>query len=270
MGFLKFVLGFILVILIPVYPIVLHMIYQIIKGYIKGETIDPLPSTGKLGFFHRLYIKFPIQFVMDLFNRDPNDFQEYGLRMICGEQGSGKTTALVYLLGIWKNRYPEMKIMTNMGYLEEDASLNHWKDITSIKNGRHGVAVCIDEIQTWFSSLQSKDFPVEMLSEISQQRKQRKVIVGTAQVFSRIAKPIREQTHKVYLPMTLFGCLTIVRETHAKYWDNEEQKFKRYTGMFFFVHDAELRSKFNTFQRIEKYSEEGFKSDAERASFLLD
>lgn len=264
MGALNVIFKVILVLFSPLYPIVFVSIIELIIRRFKGQRIHPLPSVNKEGFIYRLYFKFPRQLIEDLINRDPHDFNEYGLRMICGEQGSGKSITVAYLLGVWKQRYPSMKIVTNMGYQNEDGQITHWKDIIENKNDSYGVAVVLDEIQTWFSSLQSKDFPVEMLTEVSQQRKQRKCILGTAQVFSRISKPIREQTTKVYMPMTLFGCLTIVRETHAKYWDNENQVFKRYTGLFFYVHDKALRDTFDTFARIEKYKDEGFKSDNER------
>ncbi len=131
-------------------------------------------------------------------------------------------------------------------------------------NGKYGVVNVIDEIQSWFSSLQSKDFPPEMLGEISQQRKQRKVIVGTAQVFGRVAKPIREQTSFVYLPFTIAGCLTIVRVSKPIYYDEQTFTFKKYIRTYFFVHTPILRNSFDTYKRIQNYSKDGFKTDLER------
>ena len=227
-----------------------------------------MPSVKKESILKRIYIKFPKRFIDDMLNQVPDDFNEYGIRMVCGEQGSGKTITVVYLLMQWAKRYEKMQVITNMNYKHQDAALTHWKDIMGINNGTKGVAVVIDEIQTWFSSLQSKDFPIEMLTELSQQRKQRKVILGTAQVFSRIGKPIREQTHVVYVPKTYFGCLTVVRITKSIYWDDQNQEFKKYDGMFFFVHDDEIRSAFDTYQKIEKYKEQGFKADSERIAML--
>jgi energy-coupling factor transporter ATP-binding protein EcfA2 len=198
-----------------------------------------------------------------MINRKDYEFKEYGIHMVCGEQGSGKTTTVVYLLNKWKKLYPFVQISSNMDYKYQDGEINHWKDIVHSSNGVLGKIEVIDEIQTWFSSLQSKDFPPEMLQEVSQQRKQRKAIIGTAQIFSRMSKPLREQTHFIYLPMTLFGCLTIVRKSHIKYWNDEKQKFTQYTGMFFFVHNKELRDSFDTYKKIEKYSKDGFKSESE-------
>lgn len=219
------------------------------------------PRVRMPGVFYRIFWMFPRQFIDDFFNRDPDEFKEHGLHMFCGEQGAGKTISLVHKLQELKGRYPRSKVRTNMNYLKEDGAITHWKELVQNENGVHGQIEVLDEIQTWFSSLQSKDFPPEMITEISQQRKQRKMIIGTAQVFSRIAKPIREQTTFVYLPLTILGCLTWVRVSKPQYWDDENQRFKRFIRHYFFVHTKEIRDAFDTYQKIEKYKKEGFKDD---------
>jgi hypothetical protein len=219
------------------------------------------PTYKKPGIFKRLFWQFPRQFIDDMFHRKPDEFKEHGLHMWCGEQGSGKTTSVVAKLLELEKRYPKAKFRTNMNYTKQDGEITHWKDLVHNDNGIYGQVEVIDEIQTWFNSIQSKNFPPEMITEISQQRKQRKMIVGTAQVFSRIAKPIREQTTFVYLPMTILGCLTIVRVSKPQFWDDEKQTFKRFIRTEFFVHTKEVRDAFDTYKKIEKYKEEGFKDE---------
>lgn len=244
------------VVLLILISLLVNFIYFSIKGYrLKGK----VPAVKRDGVLKRIFIKFPRRLVLDMFSRDPLAFQEHGLHLFCGEQGAGKTIALVEMIQRWRQRYPKMQVYTNMSLRGEDGQINHWKDILEHNNGEYGVVEVIDEIQTWFSSLDSKDFPPEMITEISQQRKQRKAIVGTAQVFSRIAKPIREQATYIYLPMTIFGCLTVVRKTKSEWWDNEKQKFKRYCGFYFFVHDESIRESYDTLKKIEKYSKRGFR-----------
>lgn len=254
----------ILIILSPVLIIVtidailvlLHIIMEIKKGkkIIKSES-----KYKKTSIFKKIIIQFPKQLALDIVNRNPNHFREYGLHMFCGEQGCGKTVAVVEMLHRMKEIYPKVKIRTNMGYKYEDEPIYSWRQLVKNENGEFGQIEVIDEIQAWFSSMESKDFPPEMLTEISQQRKQRKMIVGTAQVFSRIAKPIREQTTFVYIPMTILGCLTIVRKTKPQYWDDEKQVFKRYIGTYFFVHTDKIREAYDTYKKIERYSKKGFK-----------
>lgn len=49
--------------------------------------------------------------------------------------------------------------------------------LKEIENGEEGVLYLIDEIHLEFNSLESKNIPIEVIIEISQQRKQRKHIV---------------------------------------------------------------------------------------------
>ena len=62
-----------------------------------------------------------------------------------------------------------------------------------VNNGEYGVIFFIDEFHLELNSLESKNIDIDVMVEISQQRKQRKHIVGTSQVFMRLAKPLREQ-----------------------------------------------------------------------------
>jgi len=241
--------------------IIIRLFWQVKK---HKKRLPKVGSYKRRGFFQRIFIDFPRQFVDDRFGREDYEFNEYGIHMVCGEQGSGKTTTVVYLLQKWQQLYPRCKVATNMGYKFQQDALTDHIGIVGRTNGKQGQIEVIDEIQTWFSSLNSKNFPVEMLTEISQQRKQRKCIMGTAQVFSRMAKPLREQTHFVYLPMTWFGCITIVRKSHIKHWNDEKQKFSKYTGFFFFVHNKKLRDSFDTYLKIEDYKTKGFKAESER------
>jgi hypothetical protein len=41
----------------------------------------------------------------------------------------------------------------------EDYPLTSWEELTLDTNGIYGEIDCIDEIQNWFSSNQSKNFP---------------------------------------------------------------------------------------------------------------
>lgn len=242
-------------------PIVFMIAVNYFKGILSGRKVAQLPKHlryKKKGFLRRLVIDFPKQYVEDLFNRDPFDFDEHGLHMFCGRQGAGKTIAMTDLIMRWQKRYPLLQVFTNMGFKHEQGVIEHWKHVVGFNNGTRGAVMTIDEIQTWFSSNQSKNFPPEMITEISQQRKQRKCILGSAQVFSRIAKPIREQTTYVYMPQTYFGCLTIVRVTRPEFWDDEKQEFKKYLKTYFFVHDDALRDAYDTYHKIEKYKEDGF------------
>lgn len=71
--------------------------------------------------------------------------------------------------------------------------------LKNLENGYYGVIYLIDEIHLEFNSLESKNIDIEVMIEVSQQRKQRKHIIGTSQVYGRLAKPFREQIRNVVL-----------------------------------------------------------------------
>ena len=216
--------------------------------------------------FRRLFVQLPEILARDKLYADPNRFQEYGIHLIEGRQGSGKTMTAVYLLRKWEKHYPKMKVYTNFQYDHKDGHLQTFDDLINSENGIYGVANVLDEIQTWLSSVDSKNVPPEMLAEISQQRKQTKAIIGTVQVFGRVAKPLREQAHFIYSPKTFLGCLTIVRMAYPDDYDPEKNKFKRHHGFFFFVHTKELRECYDTYEKINRYKETTFTQN----SFLAD
>ena len=55
--------------------------------------------------------------------------------------------------------------------------------LKNLENGYFGVIYLIDEIHLEFNSLESKNIDIEVMIEVSQQRKQRKHIIGTSQVY---------------------------------------------------------------------------------------
>lgn len=255
------------ILLILVSPFLVSGLGFFLFRYFKGDRV-PKSEVGTYhrmnhgSFFKRLFWDFPKAFINDLFTRDPDFFKPYGVHMIAGEQGSGKTVTVAYLLLKYQEMYPQLKVKTNFNYRYQTGEITHWKDLVNSNNGTFGEIDVIDEIQNWFSSLQSKDFPPEMLSEVTQQRKQRKMILGTAQVFSRVAKPLREQVFLLYEPITLFRCLTIVKVTKPVISPTDGQADKKkFKSLFFFVHNKRIRECYDTYLKVEKMAEGGFKPD---------
>lgn len=263
-SFLFWIFGIICLILLP---FLISMLFWFLHYYFKYDMRFKKGEYHFVGYgskLKRLFIEFPKQFILDKFNNDPDEFKEYGVHIIAGKQGSGKSITLTYLLLRYQEMYPKLQVITNYYYANENSHISHWRDLINYTNDKYGVIVVLDEIQNWFNSLQSKDFPVEMLTEITQQRKQRKMIIGTSQVFSRIAKPIREQTYMLYEPTVLFGCITFVRKYDVTTDVDGQASSKKYRGCFFFVQNEKLRNSFDTYRKVENLSQEGFKSENEQ------
>jgi len=91
-----------------------------------------------------------------------------------------------------------------------------------------------------------------VFTEISQQRKQRKVIIGTSQLFTRLAKPFREQCDNVIVCKTWFGVLTF--QTAYDGMTLEEDFSGKLSGDVkrkgFFIHDQKIRTAFDTYQKV--------------------
>lgn len=213
----------------------------------------------KPGFFKRIFVDLPHQFVDDMFDRDPEFFKYQGLVVFEGRQGSGKTMSMVEFITRMQEEYPLAKCTTNFGYVNQDKELKDYKMLMSYKNDIQGVIVGMDELQNWFSSNDSKNFPPEMLTVITQNRKNRRIILGTSQNFYLLAKAIRSQATEVRRCTTLFGCLTIVKRVEP-FLDSEGnvQEWKN-RGMYFFVHNKKLRESYDTYRVIENLNKSGFK-----------
>lgn len=212
----------------------------------------------KLNFFYRLFILFPRQFAYDRFHSSPDDFAYKGFHVFCGEQGSGKTIAAVEFIRRMQNEFPLSKCITNFGLETENAELTKWQQLLTYNNGSHGVIVGIDEVQNWFASGKNT-LPEQMLEVVTQNRKNRRIIVSTSQVFTRMAKGLREQCTVMYEPTTYLGCLTrVVRKKPILDSEGNVEKYMR-LGSYFFVHDKVLRDAYDTYKVIHALAKDGFK-----------
>lgn len=264
---LKFISKICVYFCISIAPFVVFVVAFLLYWRFIGK-IEPIKNEkGKYrerNFLIRLFIDFPKQLAHDLITIDPNTFREYGMHLLCGEQGSGKTTLMAYLVRKYKTIYPRVIVRSNFSCSMQDYELTSWEDLTLDTNGIYGEIDCIDEIQNWFSSNQSKNFPPDMLTIITQQRKVRRCILATSQVFTRVAKPIRENTYLMYYPFTVAGCITFVRVYKPVLDEQGNLKERKLRKFFFFVHDEELRSMFDSYKTICTLRDSGFKPLSEQ------
>ena len=131
------------------------------------------------------------------FYRDnPFYFEPSGIWVYCGSQGSGKSLSATKTLKSLCKEYPKALVCSNMSISGLDRDIipfTQYEQLSEITNGIYGVIYLIDEIHVLWNSLESKNIPISEMAIFAQMRKDRRVILGTSQVYSRIAKPIREQ-----------------------------------------------------------------------------
>lgn len=128
------------------------------------------------------------------YSGEKKDFPYQGIWIFSGSQGSGKTLLLMECVKKMHHEFPDAIIVSNISIFGVPCipytGLNCFSDLD---NGSKGLIFVIDEIQTLYSSLESAKMPVTDLTIWSQNRKNRRVILGTSQRFTRVIKGIREQ-----------------------------------------------------------------------------
>lgn len=201
----------------------------------------------------------------DLKNSKNKDyFKPSGVSVYVGWQGGGKTLSAVYHVDRLMSIFPKCKLVTNIIFnndlIDYSDRIIYFQSVdelaeklVKVNNGECGVIYLIDEIQTYFNALDSKNIPPYVFTEISQQRKQRKLIIGTSQLWDRMAKPFREQANYEIRCNTLFNVLTVqtVIDAHTLKMDDKTGRsvgnvIKR--GWFF--HNRRLRNMYDTYQKV--------------------
>lgn len=224
------------------------------------------------GFFTKVF-KFMLFKFKDILHaiKHGKSFEEYGMTLMVGDQGSGKSMALTEYLERIRKDYPKALIVTNYGYMHQHREFNDWNDFFDIRNGADGVVFALDEIQNEFNSNAWKNFPEELLSEITQQRKQKVKIVATAQVWNDVAVQLRRQTLYVTECTTLGKRWTFTRTYRRRDYERA-QNFAEGTSKVTkvesrsFIQNEYLRSLYDTEKKIERLSRTRFLSKKERGA----
>lgn len=128
-----------------------------------------------------------------MFKKD-DGFPYGGLWVFTGAQGAGKTLLLMHMAREIHEQYPKALIVTNISIFGIPCiPYQGIEDFDKYVNGSDGVIFIIDEIQALFSSLESAKMPLSQVTAWCQNRKNRRLILGTTQRYTRMAKPVREQ-----------------------------------------------------------------------------
>lgn len=219
-------------------------------------TVDKL----RLPYIRYKYLDLFRWLLVDFLERDKHrgEFKEYGFTFFVGRQGAGKTVSMVRYLEVMKEKYPDCIIVTNFQYYRSDYIMTDWRDLLTIRNGEKGVIFAIDEIHSEYDSSKWADIPEDLLSEISQQRKQRIKIIASSQFYGRVAKPLREQAMTVVHCKTFLSRLTLNKEYDALEYacitDNPlvAQKKIKPIRKSSFVQSDFLRRCYDTYAKVER------------------
>lgn len=224
----------------------------------------------------------------------PYMFAPIGTMIFCGSQGKGKTLSAVNYVchtledfpcailvsNVAIKDYPfnaYYKVIKGQGVIFDKATDEiitsseivsgkykkvciEYDGLDTLKyicNGEYGVLYLIDELHLELNSLESKNIDIDVMTEISQQRKQRKHIVGTSQIYMRLAKPLREQIFDVIICNNFFHCIQFNKAINgetAKEVDGKLDAEIRSRHLFF--HTPEMYERYDTFAKMKRYNKE--------------
>lgn len=191
---------------------------------------------------------------------NPDHLRVSGLMAFCGSQGSGKTLSAILYLERLMAFYPKLLVVSNVtlnpDYFDLDRVIPYTglNCITDLDNGPYGVVYLLDEIQLEFNSLESKQMNMPIFEFVCQQRKARKHIIGTTQVFGRLAKPFREQFKYAICCRKLIGSLfaqdLYVAENVASEEDIKTELVLK-THKYYFASPEDF-GKYDTYEQISR------------------
>ena len=177
-----------------------------------------------------------------------------GTRVYKGFQGSGKTLSMLNDIIQCRKIFPKAIIFSNLKIKDLDYYFiqdnNQFRQAMTVQNGEDGVLIAIDEAHLFFNK---KDgIPLDVLTCISQQRKDRRKIFFTTQIWEELDVSLRKQVKEVVT------CQKRGRFQINKVIDGESIIFDKMLGTWtgqtieynIYKHNKELYNKYNTYQKI--------------------
>lgn len=202
--------------------------------------------------------------------RPKKDLFPIGSRVYKGFQGSGKSLSMVkYALDI-STSFPQCVVYSNMKirgipnfvYIENDAIL---KQALSFENRERGVLILLDEAHLYFNK--KSGISLDVLTAISQQRKDRKRLVFSSQIWEELDISLRKQVKEIVSCRCIGGRFQInnISDGETLSYDGH-QYVARHIRTEIFKHYQDLYNSYDTYQKI--ITNEDYRREAS-ASFTI-
>lgn len=181
-------------------------------------------------------------------------FPYAGMWLFSGAQGSGKTLLMMHLLKQIIELEPKALIVSNISiYGVPSIPYTGIEDFEKYNNGSDGIIFVIDEIHTLFNSLESKGMPLSTMQVWCQNRKNRRLILGTSQRFTRISKGIREQaTWNYECKKGLLGFLYSYRVYDGSSYDDSGNYTEEEPRRNFYIPKVSVMRMYNTLEVVKR------------------
>ena len=250
----------------------LEFIFLFVTLYIFFDTLfyykvrvnrDGKPFSLKSDFKEQPFIlqffdKFPRLFARYLYD-NKSRFDEFGIVVFYGPQGSGKSMAMTHYAQKLYAKYPSSLIGSNYELLIQDFDIPDLKTILTKKNlDENGnnlpIIFCYDELNQWAHCRDWQSMPKNVISELAYQRKNKRLILGTAQSISQLDRQIRIQCasgewRRCY---TFFDFIVLVVRFQPEFDEEGNALKKKIRGFYIFFQDEVLRYLYDTNKTIER------------------
>lgn len=193
-------------------------------------------------------------------------FDGFGLHVFVGLFGKGKTISMVQLAHSYAKRFPHINIYTNIDLknFPNPERIFRLTNYNQIIDAPADTLFVIDEISTLFQSRSWANFPMPLLSQLLQVRKNKKMIIATAQRFAHVDKLIRDVTYSV------IDCNCIMKRWNFTKWyiaeDWEEKNVMNIPIPYHratFIQTDKIRNLYDTYEIIDNKRKEDFLTSEE-------
>ena len=177
-----------------------------------------------------------------------------GSAVFVGFQGQGKTLSMVDYAFRVRKEFPDCLIFSNIKLFGVDYSFIYSdedvKEALSVQNGANGVLVLLDEAHLYFGK--KTGIGLEVLTAISQQRKDRRRIVFSSQIWEELDISLRKQVKDIY------RCKKLANVILLNHMNGESLHYDKMKGEYVADHigyevyklNDEYYARYSTYQKI--------------------
>ncbi|WZL73094.1 zonular occludens toxin domain-containing protein [Clostridiaceae bacterium 35-E11] len=180
----------------------------------------------------------------------------WGVYIFVANPGEGKTLSMVQHIEEKRKADPTLKVYTNFNYKGQTGAIRCWQDIVRAEKN---CIIAIDEAHLTFESTDYRNFPPEMLAQLSLNRKLRKQFICSTQRYERINKNFRDLANYVVLCKNhlkldrWFTRYYFPKSNYEAQFDGKKAKAEYVKP---YVATDKLYKKYDTLQLVEKLVEE--------------
>lgn len=205
-----------------------------------------------------LILCIPILIILNVLDLKNKKLRFYGIKGFYGLAGKGKTMAMTQELLKLRQRYKDkILIATNYNLKCQDFELKTWEQIL-IKYDKP-LIIGWDELPNEFNSRDFKNFPISLLTILTQQRKGNGImILFTSQRFTMVDKNFRILSNKAIECNTIANWFTICHEYETLDYEDKLNKTDvnlkikiRPKRTYSFLQSQKMRDSYDSFKMLE-------------------